>query len=242
MPITREAVIPARHVRTRRRNIWRQLGIIGGSAVLLMLVLKAFVVQVYQIPSGSMENTLQPGDRVLVNRLVYHARGIGRGDIVVFSGRGSWGTMTGAPEPSPPGNPVLRAAEAVLSDVGIYSNQTYYIKRVIGLPGDHVACCTGGRVTVNGVALAETSYLFPGSPASQQPFSVTVPPGRLWVMGDNRADSDDSLDHYLAGYPDLGTVPEDQVCGRAFLVLWPFSRFGVLSIPPAFEQVALHGR
>ena len=104
-----------------------------------------------------MEDTLLTGDRVLVNKLVYHFRSIGRGDIVVFSGQGSWGSITGAPDPTPPGNPFLRAVDDVLADAGIYSTQTYYIKRVIGLPGDHVACCTDGKVTVNGVPLDERS-------------------------------------------------------------------------------------
>ena len=165
------------------------------AAIILMLLIKAFVVQVYRIPSASMEDTLLTGDRVLVNKLVYHFRGIARGDIVVFSGQGSWGTTTGAPDPAPPGNPLLRAVYDVLADIGVYSTQTYYIKRVIGLPGDHVVCCVNGKVTVNGVPLDETSYLFPGASPSIQTFNVIVPPGRLWVMGDNRAISDDSRGH-----------------------------------------------
>ena len=152
------------------------------TAIVLMLLIKAFVVQVYRIPSSSMEDTLLTGDRVLVNKLVYHLRGIDRGDIVVFSGEGSWGTTTGQPDPAQPGNPVLRAVDDVLADIGVYSTQTYYIKRVIGLPGDHVMCCQDGKVTVNGVPLDETSYLFPGASPSNQPFSVVVPRGRLWVM------------------------------------------------------------
>ena len=136
------------------------------AAIILMLLIKAFVVQVYRIPSASMEDTLLTGDRVLVNKVVYHFRGIDRGDIVVFSGQGSWGTTTGAPDPAPPGNPVLRALDDVLGDIGVYSTQTYYIKRVIGLPGDHVTCCTNGKLTVNGVPLDEKSYLFPGASPS----------------------------------------------------------------------------
>jgi len=224
----------------RRRRSWRQLMVIVLTAILLMLLLKAFVVQVYRIPSASMEDTLLTGDRVLVNKLVYHFRGIGRGDIVVFSGHGSWGSTTGAPDPAPPGNPVLRFADDVLSDVGVYSTQTYYIKRVIGLPGDHVACCTDGKVTVNGVPLRETSYLFPGASPSNAQFSVIVPPGRLWVMGDNRTISDDSREHMFNGYPEDGTVPENEVTGRAFLIIWPPSQFGDLPIPDTFQQAALH--
>ena len=224
----------------RPRRSWRQLMTIVVSAIILMLLIKAFVVQVYRIPSSSMEDTLLTGDRVLVNKVVYHLRGIHRGDIVVFSGAGSWGTTTGTPDPAPPSNPVLRAVDDVLTDVGVYSTQTYYIKRVIGLPGDHVMCCSNGRVTVNGVPLDETSYLFPGASPSTQQFNVIVPSGRLWVMGDNRAISDDSREHMISGYPDDGTVSENEVAGRAFLIIWPPSQVGGLPIPATFQQAALH--
>jgi signal peptidase I len=223
----------------KRRGSWRLLMIIVVAAIVFMLLMKAFVVQVYRIPSASMEDTLLTGDRVLVSKLVYHFRGIGRGDIVVFSGQGSWGTTTGAPDPAPPSNPFLRVVDDLLADAGIYSTQTYYIKRVIGLPGDHVACCTHGRVTVNGVPLDEKSYLFPGASPSELRFSVTVPPGRLWVMGDNRAISDDSRGHMKGGFAEMGTIPENEVVGRAFLVIWPFSQFGDLPIPATFQRDVL---
>ena len=222
----------------KRKKSWRQLMMIVLTAIVVMLLIKAFVVQVYRIPSASMEDTLLTGDRVLVNKLVYHLRGIDRGDIVVFSGEGSWGSTTGGPDPAPPGNLVLRAVDDMLADIGVYSTQTYYIKRVIGLPGDHVMCCQDGRVTVNGVPLDETSYLFPGASPSNQTFSVIVPRGRLWVMGDNRAISDDSRGHMLSGFPEQGTVPESEVAGRAFLIIWPPSQFGDLPIPATFRAVA----
>ena len=228
------------HTAGRRKRSWRQLMQVVVTAIVLMLLIKAFIVQVYRIPSASMEDTLLTGDRVLVNKLVYHVRGIARGDIVVFSGAGSWGSTTGAPDPAPPGNPLVRAMYDVLADIGVYSTQTYYIKRVIGLPGDHVVCCVNGKVTVNGVPLEETSYLFPGAAPSVQSFNVVVPPGRLWVMGDNRAISDDSRGHMSAGFPDMGTVPENEVAGRAFLIIWPPSQLGDLPIPATFQQAALH--
>ncbi len=170
----------------KKKNFWRELLTIVVAAAVLTLLVKAFVIQVYRIPSASMENTLQVGDRVLVNKLVYDFRGIARGDIVVFSGQDSWGPDA----PPPSSDPVVRFFDGVLSDIGLRSSQTYYIKRVIGLPGDRVACCTDGKITVNGVPLRESSYLYPGNPPSSFKFKETVPAGHLWVMGDHRSDSD----------------------------------------------------
>ena len=223
----------------RRKKFWRELAVIVIAATVLTLIIKALVVQVYRIPSASMQNTLMVGDRVLVNKLVYHFRGVDRGDIIVFSGQGSWGPDA----PPPSSNPVVRVSDDLLSAIGLHDEQTYYIKRVIGLPGDQVACCDAqGRVTVNGVPLSESSYLNPYKkiPASWAPFHATVPAGHLWVMGDNRYDSDDSLDHQLHGFPNQGTIPENEVVGRAFFVIWPPSQFTDLPIPNTFQQAALH--
>ena len=217
----------------KKRSFGRELLTIVVAAAVLTLLVKAFVVQVYRIPSASMENTLQIGDRVLVNKVVYHFRGIARGDIVVFSGQDSWGPDA----PPPSSDPVVRFFGDVLSGIGLQNNQTYYIKRVIGLPGDHVACCTHGKVTVNGVPLSESSYLFPGNPPSTLKFNEVVPPGHLWVMGDHRSDSDDS--RYHPGDPGGGAIPENQVVGRAFLIIWPPSQIRDLPIPPTFQQAAL---
>ena len=218
----------------KKKSFSRELLTIVIAAVVLTLVVKAFVVQVYRIPSASMENTLQIGDRVLVNKLIYHFRGIDRGDIVVFSGQDSWGPDA----PPASGDPVVRFFDAVLSDIGLQSSQTYYIKRVIGLPGDRVACCTDGKVTVNGVPLSESSYLYPGNAPSSFSFKATVPAGYVWVLGDHRGDSDDS--RYHTGYPGGGAIPENQVVGRAFLIIWPPSQLRDLPIPSTFAQASLH--
>jgi signal peptidase I len=221
------------HAKKRKRSFWRDLAVIVVAALALTVVLKAYVVQVFSIPSGSMENTLLPGDRILVSKIVYKFRPIARGDVVVFSGAGSWD-----PPNTQPTNPVARLWDDLTGLVGIAAPGTDYVKRVIGVPGDHVVCCDAqGRVTVNGEPLNEASYLYPGDAPSQLKFDIIVPPGRLWVMGDNRADSDDS--RYRSNAPGGGTIPESAVVGRAFVIIWPFSRLGDLPIPETFKQPAL---
>jgi signal peptidase I len=218
----------------RRHSFWRELPVLIVIALVLALVIKSFVVQAFWIPSGSMENTLQVNDRVLINKLVYHLRPIHRGDIIVFDGTGSWNF--GPPADS---NIFSKAASELEGIVGISHDSAIYIKRVIGLPGDHVACCdASGQVTVNGVPLSESSYLYPGNQPSAQNFTVIVPDGRLWVMGDHRGVSYDSRGHQ--GDPGGGTIPESAVIGRAFVIIWPPSRAGVLNIPATFEQPQLN--
>jgi len=219
----------------RRRSFWRELPVLVAIALVLALVIKSFVVQAFWIPSGSMENTLEVNDRVLINKLVYHLRPIHRGDIVVFDGTGSWNF--GPPADS---NIFSKAVSELEGIVGISHDSAIYIKRVIGLPGDHVVCCNAGQVTVNGFPLSESSYLYPGDQPSAQKFNITVPPGRLWVMGDHRSVSYDSRGHQ--GDPGGGTIPESGVIGRAFVIIWPPSRAGILNIPATFEQPQLNAQ
>jgi signal peptidase I len=230
--------------RKRTRSIWRELPILIVAALIVALLIKSFVVQAFYIPSGSMEDTLQVGDKILVNKLVYDFRSIKPGDIIVFNGVGSWNS--GPPKSRAATNPVARAYDATLRPLlhaiaGLFGTpvgQTDYIKRVIGVPGDRVVCCNArGQVTVNGVALHERSYIFPGDVPSQERFSITVPPGRLWVMGDHRDDSDDS--RLRQSRPGRGTIPESKVTGRAFVIIWPVSRWRFLPIPATFGQPGL---
>ena len=196
--------------RNRGARFLRELVILVAIALVIAVVIKTYAIQAFFIPSGSMENTLEINDRVLVNKIVYDTRSIHRGDIVVFNGDGSWDPGTPLPANS---NFVEKFFSGFASMFGFGHPGDILIKRVIGLPGDTVACCDAqGQVTVNGIPLTEQSYLYPGDAPSQQRFNIVVQPGRLWVMGDHRSISDDSRDH--EGDPGGGTIPENAVIGR----------------------------
>jgi signal peptidase I len=222
--------------RTSRIPAWLEFPLLIVGAFLVAFVVKTFLVQAFYIPSGSMEDTLQVGDRVLVNKVVYHLRPVERGDVIVFDGTGSF--VTGdivEPERSP-----LESLGRIVGEiVGLAPpRDTDFIKRVIGVGGDRVVCCDAdGLITVNGVPLQERDYLYRNNPPSKQSFDVLVPDGTLWVMGDHRSASADSRAHM--GDPGGGFVPVDKVIGRAFAVVWPFGNAQILEIPATFEQPAL---
>jgi signal peptidase I len=202
-------------------------------ALVLAFLIKTFLVQAFVIPSGSMQNTLAINDRVLVNRFAnWMGDKPNRGDIVVFQDPGGWLED----QPAKPKNVVGKA----LTAIGLLPEDNGdLIKRVIGIPGDHVACKgPNSPVTVNGVALTEP-YLYPDNQASLDPFDVVVPPGHLWVMGDHRAVSEDSRPHERAK-PGGGMVPISNVVGHAVLIVWPPSHFGTLPLPKTFDQKALN--
>jgi signal peptidase I len=212
----------------KRFGILRETAIIVVSALVLSWLIKSFLVQAFFIPSASMHDTLIEGDRVLVSRLTPRVLAVHRGDIVVFRDPGGWLTDDTPDDHGPLGNAVVTA----LTAVGLMPQDSgdHLIKRVIGLPGDHVACCTDdGKVTVNGVPITETSYIRPGSIPSQSAFDEIVPDGMLWVMGDNRQDSSDSRAHL--GSPGGPYVPKGNVVGTAFAVVWPLTDAAIVRNP-----------
>ncbi|WEV72217.1 signal peptidase I [Bifidobacterium sp. ESL0790] len=171
--------------------------------IVVMVLLRVFVLGIYKIPSGSMLDTIEIGDHVVTNKLDPGVFKLKRGDVIVFKDPANW----------------LRDQPGLESDD--------LIKRLIGLPGDSVECKgAGAPVTVNGVAVDETSYIKPGVNPSNFAFKVNVTAGHLFVMGDNRSDSADS--RYHADDGDGGLVPISDVEGVAVLTIWPFARFGVM--------------
>jgi signal peptidase I len=229
-----------RKARGERKNmpLWQELPLLLVVAFCLAVLIRTFLLQAFFIPSGSMQDTLLVGDRVLVNKVVYDFREPSRGEVIVFAGPPGW-----APE-----NPVdkdigffAKLGRTVGDLVGVSPpSEKDFIKRVIGLPGDTVACCDAdGHVTVNNYPLDESAYVIRNSPVEVTPSQtecrsrrfgpIVVEPGQLFVMGDHRAVSQDSRCY--------GQVPIDNVIGRAFFIAWPSGRWATLPIPKTFENV-----
>jgi signal peptidase I len=224
---------PRRHAQPseRRRDpsllaAVRETVIVVVIALALSLLVKTFLVQAFYIPSGSMEKTLLVGDRVVVSKLTPGPFELRRGDVVVFTDPGEWLPPTVPPDDGP----VRGALRSALTFVGLLPNDSgnHLIKRLIGLPGDHVVCCDKqGRLSVNGVPIDEP-YVFDGNVPSERTFDITVPAGRIWVMGDHRQASEDSRYHD-DGKGRTGSVPIADVTGKAFVLVWPFDRATWLS-------------
>ncbi|GGK89758.1 signal peptidase I [Mangrovihabitans endophyticus] len=200
----------------RRGSFWRELPILLGVAILVAVLVRAFVLQTFYIPSPSMEHTLNILDRVLVNKLVYDFRDPHRGEIVVFRAPQDW--QSGAEGED-------------------------FIKRVIGVGGDHIVCCDNqDRLMINGHSLDEP-YIYRDAdgnqdPAADEDFDITVPPNRLWVMGDHRSASGDSLEHWEQTKEITeATITTDSVIGRAFTVFWPVNRADWLSVPDSYHDI-----
>ncbi|WP_405067921.1 signal peptidase I [Kribbella sp. NBC_01510] len=217
----------------------REFVLIVVGALIVSSILRAFVGQMFIIPSESMENTLLVGDRVVVEKLT----DVKRGDVVVFEDPGGW---LGPEESGQKRGSIGRFFEVVglLPD----SSHGHLIKRLIGMPGDKVACCDSkGRLLVNGQPLDETSYLYPGDAPSQMEFQVTVPAGRVFVMGDHRSASGDSRVHLQdtdsdgANQGDAAFVPMDKITGRAIMIVWPAGRWAKLGVPDTFKAVPAPG-
>ncbi|GGN53637.1 hypothetical protein GCM10010112_02720 [Actinoplanes lobatus] len=211
----------------RKGSFWRELPILLGVAILVAFLVRAFVLQTFYIPSPSMQHTLELWDRVLVNKLVYDFREPRRGEIIVFKAPTAW--QSGA-------------------------DGEDFIKRVIGQPGDNVVCCDQQqRLVINGKSLDEP-YVYVEADGTRnqvadQNFDITVPEGRLWVMGDHREASGDSLEHYEqsaaadeAGKIQDATIAVDSVVGRAFTIFWPLSRATWLTVPQEFDSIPDAGK
>lgn len=222
----------------RRGGVWgalRELLAIAATALVISFLIKTFVAQAFWIPSGSMEDTLVYGDRVMVSKIKAGPMAVDRGDIVVFEDPGGWLP----PVQHADRGPVLNGLVTAMEFIGIApsSQGNHLIKRVIGMPGDTVACCDAdGRLSVNGQPLDETSYLYPGDEPSMVDFEITVPEDHVWLMGDHRSNSRDSRAND-DGTGATGSVPLDDVVGQAFVLLFPFDHATWFSVPDTFDSV-----
>ncbi len=217
----------------KQRSFWKELPILIGIALVLALLIKTFLVQAFSIPSDSMQNTLQQGDRVLVDKLTpWFGSEPERGEVVVFHDPDNW--LAGEPTPDP------NVLQTFLSWIGLMpsAEEKDLIKRVVGVGGDTIECKNTGPLKVNGKALDEP-YVYPGNtPCSVDDqggqFKVKVPEGHIWVMGDHRQNSRDS--RYNQADKNNGMVPVDEVVGRAIVIAWPINRWDNLPVPDTFER------
>jgi signal peptidase I len=207
--------------------VWQETLLLLGTALILALIIKTFFVQAFYIPSGSMRETLEVNDRILVQKVSYWFGDVQRGDIVVFDDRANWLGREGA---EAGGNVLTRG----LAKIGLYPTGGHLVKRVIGVGGDTVEC-RDGDVLVNGTALDEDSYVTLPRQACAGSWHVEVPEDRLWVMGDNRNQSADSRVHI--GDPGGGAIPVDDVVGKVFVVVWPIGRWDVIGRPDIFDSL-----
>jgi signal peptidase I len=212
----------------RQLPVWQESILLVVTAMAMAVVVKAFFLQAFYIPSESMEPTMLVDDKILVEKVSYWAGEPGRGDIVVFDDPGGW---LNAAESRTANNPLQRGLEIV----GLFPTGGHLIKRVIGVGGDAIKCCDeSGHITVNDTALDEP-YLQDPKANANQTFDVVVPKDHLWVMGDNRGNSADSRMHM--GDPGGGFIAEDAVVGKAWLRVWPLSRLGFMHGPDTFDAV-----
>lgn len=210
----------------KRMPWWQETFLLIGLALGASIVVKAFFVQMFFVPSASMNPQLVEDDRILVEKMSHWDDQVDRGDVVVFKDPGGWLGTT--PEPS--------GFQQFLALLGLYPEGGHLVKRVVAVGGDRVVCCDRrGRITVNGVPLRERDYLARRTAPSTKQFAVRVPEDAIWVMGDNRSNSEDSRFHQ--DQPGRGSVPEKDVVGRVWAIVWPLDRMEILDSPETYETL-----
>jgi len=222
----------ATHARRKKRRIpaWLEFIVLLAMAVTIAVLVKSFFMQMFFVPSTSMKPLFVEDDRILVQKVSYWTGDVHRGDVIVFDDPdGQWLGQTQLQ---------LNVVQKALSAVGLYPSGGHLVKRVIGVGGDHVVCCDKrGRIRVNGVPLEERDYIRKGTKPSDMDFDVVVPEDRLWVMGDNRTNSEDS--RYHQNLDGGGTVPVSDVVGKVWAIVWPAGRITRIHTPDTFSNIQL---
>jgi len=210
------------------------------AALVVSFLIKTFLIRSFYIPTESMENTLIRDDRIIVSQLTPQLVPVSRGDVVVFVDPGGWLSLQTGVSENDPLTTVLKAVSLFVGLSGPNDNE-HLVKRVVGLPGDVVVCCDdAGALSVNGLPLSEPYVRLPEgvNKVSSSDFSVVVPEGSLWVLGDNRYNSADSRRN--TDKPGGGFVPIKNVVGRAIVISWPSDRWQWLgNYPETFVGVDL---
>lgn len=210
----------ARGHRRQRMPLWLDTLVTMAVALMIAVLVKTFLIQPFYIPSASMNPTLLKDDKILVSKLSPGVFDLHRGDVIVFEDPDDWIPGDATEDPTPRVRVMM-----ILSLVGLAPDpsQDHLVKRLVGVSGDHIVCeSEGGELEVNGDTLEEP-YINPQTSACQESFDVTVPDGKVWVMGDNRHASADSVFHETRG--EGGFVDESDITGRAEVIFWPISNW-----------------
>lgn len=222
----------------KKGSFLRELPVIVVSALVVSIIIKTFFLHFFYIPSGSMENTLQIGDRIAVNKFGALFTEAKRGEVVVFGDPDNWlGQAAESDDPK-----ILAVVKNGLITVGVLADpaKQYLIKRVIGVGGDNVTCCDAdGKIQVNGISVTE-KYIFSGDQPSDTKFNIDVPTGFLWVMGDHRSASADS--RFQPDSANNGLVPLSKVVGRATLIVWPLGNISTIPKGEDLKKISINSK
>jgi len=206
----------------------KEIAIVVVTALVISSLIRILLVQAFYIPSASMEKTLMTNDKIIVSKVATRLDGIRRGDVVVFVDPGGW---LGDIEPTPG---VKGQVQRALTFIGFLPTNVgeHLVKRVVGVAGDNIKCCEDDKLVINGVVVTEPHT---EKPTTGVDFNITVPPGHIFVLGDNRSNSRDS--RYQLENGSAGAIPVKSVVGRVFGIVWPLDRISRVTNPSLYLEI-----